>query len=103
LSSLLLPIVINTTGLLWPMMHIDSFEANFKHFQRTVVAVTVLTRLFQAASSQAWLPTRGVHQNLIFDAFMLIINQVRCSFSFLELEFDVLNFVLFLHRMESRN
>ncbi|GAX85402.1 hypothetical protein CEUSTIGMA_g12818.t1 [Chlamydomonas eustigma] len=87
LISLLLPIAFNTVGLVWPILHIDTFEANFKVFQRSVVAVTVVTRLFQAASAQAWLPTRSVHQNLIFDAFMLIINQDGIEELLLQLAF----------------
>ncbi len=77
LLSMLVPIVLNAIGFLWPLLHISSYERNAKAFQRITLSAAVLARLFQSANSQSWMPHRDIKQSLVFDAFTLIINQVK--------------------------
>ena len=76
LLSLAVPVTLNLLGLLWPLISTSSYECNFKAFQRTVVAASALARLVETVGAQPWMRGQFVKQSFVFDAFMLVINQV---------------------------
>ena len=78
LLALSAPAALSLLGVAWPLLHAASYELHARAFQRTAVFVGVLARLVVAVLSPPWSQQAGfVKRSFIFDAFMLVIHQVR--------------------------
>ena len=78
LLALSAPAALSLLGVAWPLLHAASYELHARAFQRTAVLVGVLARLVVAVLSPPWSQQAGfVKRSFIFDAFVLVIHQVR--------------------------
>lgn len=76
LAALIIPPLINLAGIIWPLLGMPSYERHFKPFQRLSVCTSALAHLLQSMLGLSWVQGT-MTQYLLFDVFLLIINQVR--------------------------